>query len=424
MPTNAIATHYLGMATWQRGDVAEGERLMRASIAANASIPDFHNNLGLLLRDTKRTDEAIAGYRRALEVDPSWFEAYNNLGLALEDAGPLRRGDRGLRSGGREAARLRAARQNRARILLTMGRYAEGWAEYRWRLVAQGLARTPPEPTRQRLPASPCRAGASRSLPSKGIGDVLFFLRFARSSSARRDAFSFAVTRGCTACSLRTGLFAGGIPRPRPRTDRGSGDAIFVGDLPWLLEAERSFRVSRRRSRSSRCQSASNALRCASRRARPGAAHRAHLGARGPAMAGTGLGATEGNPPRPAREPRYTTGRRPWIGVQRFPRGREIEALASAMGAQVHDFSAANADLEEMLALLSLVDDYVGVEQREHAPARRAGRIDERARALSAGVALGPRGKSLALVCRHARAPPSAGRRLESRSGKPRLKRR
>jgi hypothetical protein len=29
---------------------------MRASIATDPSIPDFHNNLGLLLRDTRRLD--------------------------------------------------------------------------------------------------------------------------------------------------------------------------------------------------------------------------------------------------------------------------------------------------------------------------------------------------------------------------------
>ena len=49
---------------------------MRAGIDANAGIPDFHNNLALLHREMRRTDEAIAGFRKALEVDPSWFEAH------------------------------------------------------------------------------------------------------------------------------------------------------------------------------------------------------------------------------------------------------------------------------------------------------------------------------------------------------------
>jgi len=36
IPGHAIASHYLGMVAWHRGDAAAGERLMRESIAANA----------------------------------------------------------------------------------------------------------------------------------------------------------------------------------------------------------------------------------------------------------------------------------------------------------------------------------------------------------------------------------------------------
>jgi hypothetical protein len=50
-----------------------------------------------------------------------------------------------------------------------------------------------------------------------------------------------------------------------------------------------------------------------------------------------------------------------WISVQRVPAPGEREALAQALGAPVHDFSAVNADLESALALLDLADDYVGV---------------------------------------------------------------
>jgi len=49
-----------------------------------------------------------------------------------------------------------------------------------------------------------------------------------------------------------------------------------------------------------------------------------------------------------------------WIGVQRRPEPGSREALEAALGATVHDFSAANDDLEDMLALMALVDDYAG----------------------------------------------------------------
>ncbi len=50
-----------------------------------------------------------------------------------------------------------------------------------------------------------------------------------------------------------------------------------------------------------------------------------------------------------------------WICVQREPRSGEVDALSSAIGAPVHDLSAVNEDLEELLALMTVLDGYVGV---------------------------------------------------------------
>jgi len=49
------------------------------------------------------------------------------------------------------------------------------------------------------------------------------------------------------------------------------------------------------------------------------------------------------------------------IALQRHPVAGEIEMLATLTGRPVHDESAANEDLEEMLALLAVLDEYVGV---------------------------------------------------------------
>ena len=50
-----------------------------------------------------------------------------------------------------------------------------------------------------------------------------------------------------------------------------------------------------------------------------------------------------------------------FIAVQRNPQPGEIESLSSEFGQPVHDFSELNEDLEGMLALMSLLDDYIGV---------------------------------------------------------------
>jgi hypothetical protein len=49
------------------------------------------------------------------------------------------------------------------------------------------------------------------------------------------------------------------------------------------------------------------------------------------------------------------------LALQRKPMTGEIDEIASCAGRPVHDVTALNEDLEAMLALLALIDEYVGV---------------------------------------------------------------
>jgi Tfp pilus assembly protein PilF len=350
-----VATHYLGLATWQRGDARAAEERMRAALAADASIPDFHNNLGLLLRDTGRVEEAIACFRRTLEVDPGWFEAHNNLGLALEAAGRFDAAVDAYRAGIAAQPAFAAARQNLGRALLALGRYGEGWAEYRWRLLAQGLSRTPPDPAALRLPAS--LAGRSMALiAEQGLGDVLFFLRFAPELAARGARLAFRGDPRLHGMLARTGHFALGVAADGAGTP--GLEPIPIGDLPWLLEAHDPAGFP-------------PPLALAPREDR--LAHiRASLEALGPrpwvAVTWRGGVASAGPSRTQVKEaPLERLGEAlrglpaTWIGIQRLPREGEYRRIAEALGAPVHDRSAANDALEDMLALLACCDRYVTV---------------------------------------------------------------
>ncbi len=352
---HAVATHYLGMIAWQRGDMALAERMMRESIAANAAIPDFHNNLGLLLRDTRRLPEAIACFEKTLAVEPRWFEAHNNLGLALESAG---RWDEAIAAYRRAIAAqpaFAAARQNLARALLTVGRFAEGWEQYRWRLLAQGLARAAPDLAQKPLPATL----ATRRIvlhAEQGIGDVLFFLRFAPELVRRGAALAFRGDARLHTMLERTGCFALGLADANAPAE--GLEPVFIGDLPWLLEAAAVPRFAPPLALVPRPQDIARArqlLEAAGPRPWIGLTWRGGVASAGPArtqlkevdlalLAATlrGVQAT-------------------WIGVQRLPAAGEFARLAGALGAPVHDLSAANDDLERMLAVQSLLDDYVTV---------------------------------------------------------------
>jgi tetratricopeptide (TPR) repeat protein len=354
-PGHAIATHYLGLAAWQRGDVAAGERLMRASLDRDASIADFHNNLGLLLRDTGRIDAAIACFRRTLEVDARWFEAHNNMGLALEATGRFDDAIAAYRAAIAARPMFAAARQNLARALLATGRYEEGWSEYRWRLLAQGLVQAPPDAHATPLPAS--LAGRRCVLRTEqGLGDALFFLRFAPALVGRGATLAFRGDARLHGMLARTGHFALGVAAEDVLAE--GLEPFAIGDLPWLLGADDPGRFPRPLALSPLA-----ALVAEARKALEGLGPRPWIALtwRG-GVASAGPSRTQVKEVPIERLGETLRGlQATWIGVQRLPRDGEYRRMAEAIGAPVHDFSAANDDLERMLALLACCDRYVTV---------------------------------------------------------------
>jgi tetratricopeptide (TPR) repeat protein len=78
----------LGMLSWNQSRMyTDAETLYRTTIRKNPDCGMAHNNLGLLLADNGRTDEAMAHYQKALELDPNHAEAHNNLGNLLKKMG-------------------------------------------------------------------------------------------------------------------------------------------------------------------------------------------------------------------------------------------------------------------------------------------------------------------------------------------------
>jgi len=190
----------------------------------------------------------------------------------------------------------------------------------------------------------------------QGIGDELFFLRFAP-ELARRGA-NLAFRGDARLCTLleRTGHFGGGCAQAS--VSAPGFEAIRVGDLPGLLGADTPSEFPLALALSpdpSRIEQ-----------------QRARLAAVGPApwialtwQAGVAAGPGEPKSRRKEVDPAALGAalrgvRGTWVSIQRSPQAGSREALQEALGAPVHDFSAANDDLEAMLALLALVRSYVG----------------------------------------------------------------
>ncbi|CAN0385137.1 unnamed protein product, partial [Hapterophycus canaliculatus] len=60
-------------------------RTFRYAIQLEPNFPDAYNNLGNALRESGQLEEAINCYRTTLRLKPDHPHAYNNLGNAMKD---------------------------------------------------------------------------------------------------------------------------------------------------------------------------------------------------------------------------------------------------------------------------------------------------------------------------------------------------
>jgi predicted O-linked N-acetylglucosamine transferase (SPINDLY family) len=86
-PGNVDALHLLGVLAHQGKKPEIAVQLIGAAIGRRGDVPVFHYNYAEALLALKRYEEAIAEYRRTVELDPGYFEAHNNLANLLNQMG-------------------------------------------------------------------------------------------------------------------------------------------------------------------------------------------------------------------------------------------------------------------------------------------------------------------------------------------------
>lgn len=391
-PKSAEVWSNLGFALRATGQAAEAREALQRAVALRPQLADAWNLLGLVEQESDRhedawrhfdraialrldfafawmnranseqalgrIDAALAGYARALELAPASGAIHYNLGHLHQKV--TARLDEALRSY-REAIRLEPgladAHLNLAHVLLLLGRFDEGWREFAWRpqrrLYAAARARlgVPYEPPR----AEPWpRRLAVRA--EQGLGDILFFLRYAAEAAARGTELAFNGDARLHPLLARTGLFV--RLSDDPAVSSSDGTEILAGDLPLLfpdLHAAGAlpppFRLPVDAGARERM-----AERLAAAGPRPWIALTWRAGERSAGLFDRLFKEAPIAAFGALREMAAT-----WISVQRAPMTADSEALESALGAPLHDFSAINADLDSALAAMDLVDEYVGV---------------------------------------------------------------
>ncbi len=423
-PGYALAWYNLGKAVREQGRHQEAADLYRRAVELDPALFDAHLNLGGALHALERFDEAERAYRRCLALQPDAMAGYCNLASVLNDRGRFAEAaavcERGIArsreavdlhlvlgaaltyqgrlipalAAFRAAARLapdnaRAAgayggaltqtgqheeglewleralklqpespglRHAIAGARLAAGEWRRGWAEYESRPARQSfIARHPGFNLASKLPAS-LPGKKICLLREQGLGDELFFLRFAAALKPRGAEITYRANAKLASMLARVPVLDRVIPEhdPLPAADLN----LLVGDLPHALGGADFPPPLALAPRPGQLQDMKRRLAALGPPPYLGVTWRA--GTAPEDQRGASWSLHKQIPLQPLGAAlRGVNGT--FLALQRLPKPGEIEELAACLARPVHDFTALNEDLEAMLALLALVDDYIGV---------------------------------------------------------------
>jgi tetratricopeptide (TPR) repeat protein len=356
-PALTYARCGLGYALLCQGKDAAAAETLESVLRLDPGVGMAHFYLGLVRQGQRRFAEAESFHRAALALEPDSDMVRYNLGASLHEQGRYQEAlacyDAVLdRNPGHSGARL-----NRALVHLLRGEIGAAWEDYVARPSRSTIqARHPEWRLVSRLP--PALDGRTVLLVrEQGLGDELFFLRYAPALKSRGVRIRYRASAKLVSILRRSPVFDEVNEDATP----GPDDYVLpVGDLPLALGGGDGVPPPLQ----------------LHARTEPVAALRLRLEAAGPRpwlgiawRAGTALGEQSGDLHKTVLKEippgQFGGALVYWPGtvfvLQRATRAGEIAELEHALGRTAHDCSAVNDDLEEMLALLSLLDEYAGV---------------------------------------------------------------
>jgi protein O-mannosyl-transferase len=137
MPQRVPSLCNLGGMLCDEGKLDEAIGLFDRAIAANPRVADAHYNLANALLRKGSVNEAIRCYQRALELSPNHAAAHNNLANVLADTGKLEEAIVHYRQAIAANPRHVDAYNNLGNALLKQGKVAEAEANYRRALAIE-----------------------------------------------------------------------------------------------------------------------------------------------------------------------------------------------------------------------------------------------------------------------------------------------
>jgi Flp pilus assembly protein TadD len=168
----------LGGILGQEGKADEAIPLLKAALARQPNVGNWHLNLCALYRGKNMLDEALQSGLEAVRHSPE--TAAHRVELALTH---LTRGERDLASLryrealGREPENP-AAHMGLGELLLSLGEYAPGWMEYYWRNKLDQARGTLPKMSAAQWNGMNLPGGTLLLVADQGFGDMIQFARY------------------------------------------------------------------------------------------------------------------------------------------------------------------------------------------------------------------------------------------------------
>lgn len=357
-PDLADARFNLAALLSAHGRIAECAMELQALLAHDPAARDAREQLVRQLQDLRDWDAVVAACRAGAVQHPADPLFPEKLGVALwwkaaheEAIGAYRRA---AQLAAPDSPAFHSARFLEASALLTLGRFAEGWPAYASRPSRIAARARHPE-----IVAEPrALSGEGRRIrvySEQGLGDELFFLRFVPALLAKGHRLSLV-------CEPKLAQFLADQP---PRFDEVNAAhpvpadlCVSSGDLP-MVSGQVTAPPLPLRVNAAKADSIRQRLREFGPPPYIGVTWRAGALPEERKNADTRIWTKE--IPAEALAAALAPVDARIVLVQRKPAHEEMRRFSSGLGRDVLDLSAANDDLSEMLGLLSLLDDYVGV---------------------------------------------------------------
>ncbi len=181
-PEDPLLLFYYGTLAMQTKRYGLGVCLLVRSVELCQTVPEAFNNLGMCLKNAGRIHEAKLAFERSIRIRPE-ADYWNNIASLLVNNGASER----CIDACDETLRLQPdhpqGHWNRSLALLELGRWAEGWDEYKWGYRALGRANRQYDAP----PWNGNHVGTLCVFGEQGVGDEIMFASVLHEAYTRCD---------------------------------------------------------------------------------------------------------------------------------------------------------------------------------------------------------------------------------------------